>query len=247
MDDVELFEETASQCSKGGRSVATAQHDVDVLVDYCKTHLSEQELWASPEGYPDSLALCIIDALYSTGSHYTSVVNVIDRYRAIGGVTDGAAALLRSIDSAGGPRGWADSVARNLKPANTRAGAPLKADVVEQAARLMVDLDIDSVPDLVAAVSSKPQDNPVHTGWKRLPSQSSGVTYDYLLILAGLPSVKPDRMALRFLAGALDRPGPFGTAEAIKLISAAARVLGVSRRTLDHVIWRYASGREPAD
>lgn len=222
------------------------QYDANALVDFCRTHLGEPELWATPEGYPGSLALCIIDAIYSTGSHYTSVTNVVDRYRAGGGSADGAAALLHSIDTAGGPRGWAEAVTHNVKPAHTRAGAPLKADVVEQAARLMVGLSIDTVPDLVDAVSRKPQDNPVHNGWKKLPSQSSGVTYNYLLILAGLPSVKPDRMVLRFLAEALDRTDSLGAAEAVELVFSAAQTLGISARTLDHVVWRYASGRELA-
>lgn len=226
--------------------MAVTPQQVDTLVEYCKSHLGEQEVWATPEGYPDSLALCIIDAIYSTGSHYTSVTNVIDRYRAKHGKTDGAAALLDSIKAAGGAREWASSVASNLKPAHTRSGAPLKADIIEQAAQLMVSQGIDTVDDLVERVSASPQDNPVHSGWKKLPSQSSGVTYNYLLILAGLPSVKPDRMVLRFLARALGTTD-ISTQQAVDLISAAADSLSVSPRTLDHVVWRVASGRELTD
>ncbi len=55
-----------------------------------------------PGGPRGSLALCIIEAIYSTGSRYTSVTNVVDRYRAGGGSADGAAALLHFIDTAGG-------------------------------------------------------------------------------------------------------------------------------------------------
>ena len=223
------------------------QHEVDALVEYCKDTLGEQELWTTPEGYPDSLALCIIDSLYSTGSHYTSVVNVINRYREAHGHTDGAEALLRSITEAGGPKGWAESVARNEKPAHTGPGAPLKADVIEQAARLMLDLGIDTVNELVDTVKDSPKDNAVLDGWRRLPSQSSKVTYYYLLILAGLPSVKPDRMVLRFLERALGASIEIDTERAVQLISAAADVLGVSPSVLDHVVWRAASGRELTD
>ncbi|SDS10910.1 hypothetical protein SAMN04489860_0813 [Paraoerskovia marina] len=227
--------------------MTSAQRDVDALVDFCKKNLGEQEIWSTPEGYPDSLALCIIDAIYSTGSHYTSVTNVIARYREAGGSKDGASALLRSFEEAGGPRPWAETVAQNVKPANTRPGAPLKADVIRDAAQLMVDLEIDTVADLDAEVGKSPQDNRVHTRWKKLTSQRSGVTYNYLLILAGQPSVKPDRMVLRFLADALDREDSLSTTEAVDLISAAAEKLEVSPRTLDHVVWRYASGRELTD
>lgn len=227
--------------------MTVTQDEVDSLVEYCRTTLSEQELWATPEGYPNSLALCIIDSIYSTGSHYTSVTNVIRKYREVRSSTDGATALLESIVGAGGSRAWASSVAKNFKPAHTRASAPLKADVIEQAARLMVGLQIDTVRDLVDVVAGTPQDNPVHTGWKRLPSQSSGVTYNYLLILAGLPSVKPDRMVLRFLGRALGADADLSAGRAVDLISAAAEELLVSVRTLDHVVWRAASGREPTD
>ncbi|MBA8795854.1 hypothetical protein FHX74_003495 [Friedmanniella endophytica] len=219
--------------------------DVTALVSYCEQHLGDPHVWEAPPGYPDSLALCIIDSVYSTGSHYASVVKVVDRYREKRGSADGARGLLESIDAVGGPQAWAREVAGNVKPANTRPGAPLKAEVVQQAAQLMTGLAIDTVQDLVAVVRPSPTDNPVHTGWKRLPSQSSGVTYNYLLILAGLPSVKPDRMVLRFLGDTLGRS--ITRDDAVALVTATADHLGVSARVLDHVVWRAASGRELVD
>lgn len=224
-----------------------SQSDIDSLVAYCETHLGDPELWKTPEGYPESLALCIIDAIYSTGSHYTSVVNVVKKYKAIHGSHDGARGLLASIERAGGPRAWAVSEVGNQKPANTRLGAPLKAEVIQQAAQLLVDLGIDTVPDLVTQVAVSPFDTPVHTGWRRLPSQSSGVTYNYLLILAGLPSIKPDRMVLRFLAAALGADSELGTDKAVELLGQTATAMGVDPRVLDHIVWRAASGRELTD
>jgi len=134
-----------------------------------------------------------------------------------------------------------------LKPAHTKPGAPLKAEVIEQAAALMLEYGIDTVEDLVMAVETSPQGNPVHNAWKKLPSQRSGVTYSYLLLLAGLPSVKPDRMVLRFLEPALGTGLPMTTDRALELVMAAADTLEVSPRTLDHVIWRAASGRDLTD
>lgn len=110
-----------------------------------------------------------------------------------------------------------------------------------------MDLEIDTVEDLRAAVEAAPQDNPVHTGWKKLPSQSSGVTYNYLLLLAGMTSVKPDRMVLRFLAAALGEGPDISLGRAVALIEARAEELQVSSRTLDHIVWRAASGRELSD
>ncbi len=227
--------------------MTVSQVEVDALVSYCRSNLGEKGLWITPEGYPNSLALCIIDSIYSTGSHYTSVVNVINRYRAADGQRDGAAALLESISAAGGPRAWAGTVADNMKPAHTKPGAPLKAEVIERAAELMVEHGIDTVEDLVAVVKVSPRSNPIHDAWKKLPSQGSGVTYSYMLLLAGLPSVKPDRMVLRFLALALGTHVTMTTDRAMDLVMAAADRLEVSPRTLDHVIWRAASGRDLTD
>ena len=223
------------------------QDEVQTLVRYCEDNLGDKNLWQTPEGYPDSLALCIIDSLYSTGSHYTSVVNVITKYKATEGTSHGAQDLLGSIGTAGGPRGWAENVVGNLKPAHTKPHALLKAEIIERAAQLMVNLGIHTVKDLRTTVEKSPQDNPVHNGWKKLPSQSSGVTYNYLLILAGMPSVKPDRMILRFLSAALGEDTDLSFDRAVELIRAAADELKVSARTLDHIVWRAASGRELVD
>ncbi|WP_454299761.1 hypothetical protein [Salana multivorans] len=221
---------------------ADREREVDALVRECAATLGPVEAWpAAPPGYPRSLALCILDSIYSTGSHYTSVRRVVQRYRDAYGELDGAAQLLERVELAGGARLWAREVLVNRKPASTRPGAPMKAEVVEQAACLLVGLGIDSVEDLRLQVRGRPLDNPVLEGWEELPSQSSGVTYNYLLILAGLPSVKADRMVTRFLARAVGRPVKGG--EAVRLVAATAGRLGVDIRRLDHVIWRAESNR----
>lgn len=227
--------------------MTVTQQEIDTLVQYCEENLGDPSLWRTPEGYPRSLALCIIDSLYSTGSHYTSVINVISHYKKAHGDQDGARALCASIADAGGAKEWAESVVDNRKPAHTRPGALLKAEIIQKAAELMISLDIDTVPDLVARVEDKPYENPVYKGWKKLPSQSSGVTYNYLLILAGLPSVKPDRMVLRFLSRALGEDADLTIQRAVDLIMETARAMNVSPRTLDHIVWRAASGRELTD
>lgn len=223
------------------------ENEISTLVNYCETHLGDPQLWTTPEGYPNSLALCIIDSIYSTGSHYSSVVNVIERYKTVRGTRDGASDLARSIQEAGGAREWASSIAHNLKPAHTKPGAPLKAEIIEQAAQLMIDQKINTVPDFVAHVTDNRVDNPVHRAWKRLPSQSSGVTYNYLLILAGMPSVKPDRMIFRFLAQALGEETELDGQRAVELMTQTAKRMNVDARALDHIAWRAASGRELVD
>ncbi|MET3921634.1 hypothetical protein [Arthrobacter sp. UYEF20] len=78
--------------------------------------------------------------------------------------------------------------------------------------------------------------------WLRLPSQSSGVTFNYFLILCGFQSVKPDRMIIRFVEEHAGLEGtPVQTAE---LIGQVAENHPTRPRMLDHVIWRHVSGRE---
>jgi hypothetical protein len=81
--------------------------------------------------------------------------------------------------------------------------------------------------------------------WLRLPSQRSGVTFNYLLILAGFQSVKPDRMVIRFIrehAQLGDRE--LSPSEAATLIKKVAELYPTEPRRLDHVTWRYVSGRD---
>jgi hypothetical protein len=81
--------------------------------------------------------------------------------------------------------------------------------------------------------------------WLELPSQRSGVTYNYLLILAGFQSVKPDRMVIRFIeAHAVRRTETDDLLEAAELIKQVAELYPTQPRRLDHVIWRHVSGRE---
>ncbi|MDO5669918.1 MAG: hypothetical protein Q4G50_07935 [Corynebacterium sp.] len=219
--------------------------NIDRLVAYCEENLGDPDLWHTPDGYPGSLALCIIDALYSTGSHYTSVVNVINRYRRkYPEENHGPQDLLESMRVVGGARAWAEDVVENVKPAHTGRNARLKAEVIEQAAELMCERSIATVADFRGAVARDLYDNDVRTGWLGLPSQSSGVTYNYMLLLVGLPSIKPDRMVLRFLADALGEDADLSEKQAVELLERTAERMNVDAGALDHIVWRAASGRE---
>ena len=104
-------------------------------------------------GYPSSLALCVIDAIQSTGPHYASVMNVVSRYRGYrlgqGGNadTDGAQALLTTFDELNGPEmatdGWADTIG-NQNRTYQRKQAPLKSVSIRQAAQRLAEAGVDS-------------------------------------------------------------------------------------------------------
>ncbi len=233
----------------------TTEHTLDAtkLAESCRAIFGDESTWITANGYPGSLALCIIDSIFSTGSHYTSVVNVVNAYceiRKAQGADpnrDGVEELLTSFEEVGGSAGWAKAV-DNHKPAHTKPGALLKAEVIHRAALALKGLEgggIFTTADMHAEFANDEELKRIKKVWLRLPSQSSGVTFNYLLILAGFQSVKPDRMVMRFIEEHAGLEGQrISTSEAISLIREAADLYPAQVRKLDHVIWRYVSGRD---
>ena len=192
----------------------------------------------SPAGYPESLALCILDSVWSLGVNYdTHVLPVLNRYRDLrshAGSADTASDLAAAIDSCGGPEGFAAAVG-NRQRTSTRGGV-LKAEAVFRAAHLMIESGIETPTEL------REHADDVKLAWRRLPGQRSSATgWRYLLLLAGASEAKPDRMILRFVSGAIARSCT--PDEAHDLLFAAAVSLSVPLPTLDHRIWLFQSGR----
>lgn len=210
--------------------------------------LGDPEHWFRPDGYPAGLAMCIIDSIQSTGSHYNSVRNVIGRYRSHRGdaaATDGTAELLATFDACGGVDGWANEIG-NQKPASTRKGAALKAAVIQQVARNLHNDGVRTADDFRVRgdldAGNDARRRATKKLWTSVEAQSSGITWNYALMLAGLPGVKADRMVLRFVSRALDGADVSPEAAA-SLVGEAAQLMGVFATHLDHAIWRYESGR----
>ena len=65
------------------------------------------------------------------------------------------------------------------------------------------------------------------------------VTWQYFLILVGHDGVKPDTLVTRFVAQAIGREPDARTIT--RLVTDAAKALGVPAAALDHSIWRYIS------
>jgi len=224
--------------------------EAERLTAACQEIFGDETTWITADGYPNSLALCVIDSIFSTGSHYQSVINVVAeycRYRKNKGgdpYIDSIKELLATFAEAGGSLAWAKLV-DNHKPAHTKPGALLKAEVVLRAAKALESVDIRNVADLHKLHAEDERLAAVKDVWLKLPSQRSGVTYNYFLILAGFQSVKPDRMVIRFVEEHLALGGrrltPTETAELIKDV---AELYPTKPQRLDHVIWRYVSGRD---
>ena len=222
------------------------------LADKCRSLFGDESRWITAGGYSHSLALAIIDSIFSTGSHYQSVINVVNEYRAYrrsqgaDADHDGAKELLITFKDAGGSADWADLV-NNHKPAHPRPNALLKAEVDKRAAEALQDtkLGITTRDELHAAYAKDENLAALKNVWLDLPSQSSGVTFNYFLILCGFQSVKPDRMVVRFVKEHAGLEGkPLTVEQTAELIRRVAECYPTQPRRLDHVIWRHVSGRE---
>ena len=56
--------------------------EAEKLTGVCREILGDKTKRIPAYSYPQSLALCIIDSIFSTGFHYNSVINVVNEYRA---------------------------------------------------------------------------------------------------------------------------------------------------------------------
>ena len=214
------------------------------VVALCRNELADPEAWVEPGGHRDSLALCVVNSIQSMGVRFGSVSTVVKRYRdKRPGMadTDGVAELLATFDECNGIDGWAGEIG-NKHRTSTRAGAPLKAQAVRQAAAWLQEAGVRSTSDLRALDAD--QLDRVKAGWRAVPGQRSGISWRYFLMLAGMPGVKPDRMICRFVAAAAGQPvRSISPRVAEQAVEGAAVLLAVPANVLDHNIWRSESRR----
>lgn len=219
---------------------------VQAVTAHCGAVLPPPDQWFAPKGWPDSLALCILDSIWSLGADYEGVVRpIIKRYRehrTAEGATpesDSAQDLVSVIERVGGAAAFAAQIA-NQRPAHSKPGAPLKAESVLRSAQMLVAEGIDSTSDLRSAVALPHA--PLKAAWRGVPGNGPA-SWRYLLMLAGDEHIKPDRMVRRFVSSAPGVDTPTLTAvRAADLLSASATEQKVGLRVLDHTVWRYQSG-----
>lgn len=219
------------------------------LAAACHRDLGDPERWFKPTGYRDSLALCLIDSVYSTGVRYKTVENITCRYikfrKESGGdpFSDGVTELLESFDTCGEVVEWAAKIGSRNK-VSTRPNAILKAEAIRRIAAMLRELGIETAADLRTLTTSPVKMDEVKSRWLAVPGQRSGLTWRYGLMLAGVPEVKPDRMIQRYVARALDvKLSDLGQERAASAVAAVAQDSGWDRIHLDHAIWRFESGR----
>ncbi|MGV0742639.1 heme peroxidase [Mycolicibacterium sp. XJ870] len=219
--------------------------DIELLRAACDHDLGDPAFWFSPDGYPNSLALCAIDAIYSTGARYGMVGKVIGRYRSYraeqGGDadTDGIPELLATIHELGGPDPWASQIG-NRRPTSTAANAPLRSVAIFQVAEALAALEIHTTENLRAVADDDERRDRAEAAWCAAPGQRSGITWDYAQMLAQIPGGNADRVVVGYVARVI---GPVDAGRAAELVRGVADAAGWSATALDHAIWRFESGR----
>lgn len=231
------------------RPTGPRARDIQLLMTAIEARLPPRAQWSTPDGYPDSLALCVIDAIQSMGVRYQAVVNVVDRYQqfrkdgAGQADADDLSDLAATFRELGGPDEWAQRIG-NRHRTSTAPGAPLKAAVILKAATDMPGLSVKTTHDLRRAASDAALWSAAKSQWTSWPGQRSGISWHYLNMLAGVPGVKPDRMIRRFVTRALVvKQSSLTDGHLVDIVRAAAHEIGVSPSVLDHAIWRRESGR----
>jgi hypothetical protein len=223
---------------------STPDPDLDKVLTACKERLPAPTTWSAPPGYPDSLALAVLDAVWSIGIRYATTRGVVARYtmqrRFAGGdaTHDNLTDLLALYDRLGGTDAFTATIG-TMNRVSTQPGAALKGEAVHQAATALHNLGIDTATQFRQAQGTDLEAR-AETAWRAVPGQRSGISWRYLRMLLGLPDVKPDRMVKRFIATALGtEEQQLSTDRVVRLVQAAAAHHGAQQQALDHEIWKY--------
>lgn len=205
-----------------------------------------------------SLPLCVVDAVFSIGVRYTSTQKVVANLCEYTGWTRFASS--RKARGAGGRglldmvalfdtlgiEGMSDTVFQNRQRTSSRSGI-LKAEAVLLYCRALTEAGIKTFGDFDQ--DRREYAEAIILG---LPGQSSGIAFDYFMMLAGDDNlIKPDRMVQRYVGNALGlntTPQPRQAAILVKL--AAKELLSRGHQwtplSLDYAIWKYQSNQRPS-
>lgn len=227
--------------------------ELDRLVSFIRSNIRLKDARLSPAYFYQSLPLCVLDAVFSIGVHYTAVQKMVQRYCAYFGFRlfrpyETSFPEAKEQQSVGdfcdriehvGVRDFAANVLQNHQRTSTRNGI-LKAEAALQFAEVLRSFSIDIFQDL----ESHPDGGQLETAVRSIRGQGSGLSFGYFLMLAGNDQfVKPDRMVKRFLTNALERPVAQDR-EAARFVETAAHQLHadfprLTPRVLDHAIWSF--------
>lgn len=223
--------------------VDVSETEVALLVRAVREELGDPERWRAPVQFPNSLALCALNSVYSLNGRSRAGANVVGRYqqwRRDNGAnpeTDSGPDLLALMDAAGGPRAFALEVLDARRPL---ARSPrLRTEGIHDGLRALQALSILTAEGLRRTHDENRE--AVRRAWMAVPGLGKR-SWFYLLMNAGVEDeAKIDVMLSRYIARALGAPAR-SHAHARELMKAVAEELGVKLRSLDRAIWLHESG-----
>ena len=228
--------------------------EVDRLVQHIRKTLGNLDAPLPDDEWYSSLALCVIDAVYSIGVRYESVQAAVSNFcwwahwekdlpKAPREYT--ISEFVTLLDSFN--RDWekmADEAFSNRQRTSTRGGI-LKAEAVFKFAKVLKQYGIEKYENIPPEGLKYKAAADIQS----ITGQGSGLSYKYFLMLAGnTREVKGDRMVTRFVGEALGSPG-ISSDVAEGLARAAATALqaehpNLTAYRLDNLIWNYQRNKE---
>ena len=235
--------------------------DISKFVTYCENTLDlHQKLIVNKKTDPNetvykSLPLCIIDAVFSIGIKYQSVINAeknfIEYFKLDIATKDSEllgkgeytiSKFIKDIDSFGGCFAAVAKDAFHDRHRTSSKNGILKAEACYLVAKVFQKHKINTLEDFRKYKNKDSLDNEI----KQVKGQSSGIMLKYLYMLAGKSDeIKPDRHMINYVKSVF--PGIKGEKdypEIIKIIKEAVRQLKgkypmLTERFLDVLIWDY--------
>ena len=185
---------------------------------------------AWPGGWPGEIEAALLDAVFSIQARYggpsTGVRSVVKRWR-----SHRQEASLDDLDALVAYSSRGDELVSILENHQQVPGrSATKAQAVASAASNLTALGIRHAADV------DPARLDLRDAYRKVPGLGE-VTWEYFLMLLGVPGVKADTMIQRFVTAALGPAIP--AADCATLVKAVADRLDVSPTVLDHAIWSY--------
>lgn len=198
--------------------------------------------------FKDDIELALIDAIFSARARYGQPAMDGRPATGVQGVVQRWGEHRRASSSA--ESGFADDLAVLEKYDEThllevlgnrgRLAQRSKAQIVLDAAAALVQEGFRHAKDLNGedVKVRLPEANRAFLGVRGCGK----VLWSYFCMQLGRPDVKADTWVLRYVGSAVGVPA-IRKQQGGELLKAAAAKLGVSQPSLDHVVWRHASGR----
>lgn len=227
------------------------------MIEYLEKtlYLSRQKL--GQEYYYRSLVFCVIDAVYSINSKYTSTSNTVKRFCSANGLhiyrpygsssteIENEYSMIDFLNYIEGktPDYLANNVFKNRQRTSANNGI-LKAEAVCEFAKILVEYGVTTFAT-TTGLNKNPE---IEDRIKGIKGQKSGLSFTYFCMLAGNDDyVKADRHILNYIFEATGNHATKEQAEKLLydcVLELKEKYPDITCRSLDYLIWSYMSSRK---